>query len=98
MYNYSVFAATSVGEGPSADGSFLTREDSELINIIMGSYVAKLYCNIYQLDDKVCLLLAFCVCMCVCVHITWLVCGMCLDCMLPARGSSHCWAGIFLYP
>ena len=29
MYNYSVFAATSVGEGPSADGSFLTREDSE---------------------------------------------------------------------
>ena len=31
MYNYSVFAATSVGEGPSADGSFLTREDSELI-------------------------------------------------------------------
>ena len=30
VYDYSVFAATSVGEGPSADGSFLTREDSEL--------------------------------------------------------------------
>ena len=30
VYNYSVFTATSVGEGPSADGSFLTREDSEL--------------------------------------------------------------------
>ena len=29
MYNYSVFTATAVGEGPSADGSFLTREDSE---------------------------------------------------------------------
>ena len=33
-YNYSVFAATSVGEGPSADGSFLTREDGELINAL----------------------------------------------------------------
>ena len=32
MYNYSVFAATSVGEGPSADGSFFTREDGESIN------------------------------------------------------------------
>ena len=32
VYNYSIFAATSGGEGPSADGSFLTREDSELIN------------------------------------------------------------------
>ena len=31
-YNYSVFAATSVGEGPPADGSFLTREDGESIN------------------------------------------------------------------
>ena len=34
VYNYSIFAATSVGEGPSADGSFLTREDSELINTL----------------------------------------------------------------
>ena len=34
VYNYSVFAATSVGEGPPADGSFLTREDSELINTL----------------------------------------------------------------
>ena len=32
MYNYSIFPATSVGEGPSADGSFLTRENSELTN------------------------------------------------------------------
>ena len=31
MYNYSIFAATSVGEGPSADGSFLTGEDGEMI-------------------------------------------------------------------
>ena len=30
LYNYSIFAATSVGESPPADGSFLTREDSEL--------------------------------------------------------------------
>ena len=35
MYNYSIFAATSVGEGPSADGSFLTREDSEFIGTII---------------------------------------------------------------
>ena len=35
MYNYSIFAANSVGEGPSADGSFLTREDSKLINTII---------------------------------------------------------------
>ena len=34
VYNYSIFAATSVGEGPTADGSFLTREDSELINTL----------------------------------------------------------------
>ena len=34
MYDYSVFAATSVGEGPPADGSFLTREDSKLINTL----------------------------------------------------------------
>ena len=34
MYNYSVFAATSVGEGPPADGGFLTREESELINTL----------------------------------------------------------------
>jgi len=34
MYNYSIFAATSVGEGPSADGSFLTSEDSELTNTL----------------------------------------------------------------
>ena len=34
VYNYSVFAATSVGEGPSADGSFLTREDGEFITIM----------------------------------------------------------------
>ena len=33
-YNYSIFAATSVGEGPPADGSFVTREDSELINTL----------------------------------------------------------------
>ena len=32
VYNYSVFAATLVSEGPSADGSFLTREDGEFIN------------------------------------------------------------------
>ena len=32
VYNYSVFSATLVGEGPSADGSFLTREDGEFIN------------------------------------------------------------------
>ena len=30
LYNYSIFAATSVGEGPPADDSLLTREDSEL--------------------------------------------------------------------
>ena len=34
LYNYSVFAATSVGEGPSANGIFLTRQDSELINTL----------------------------------------------------------------
>ena len=34
VYNYSIFAATSVGEGPSADGSFLTREDSEFISTL----------------------------------------------------------------
>ena len=34
VYNYSVFSATSVGEGPSADGSFLTREDGEFINTL----------------------------------------------------------------
>ena len=30
LYNYSIFAATSVGEGPPANGTFLTREDSKL--------------------------------------------------------------------
>ena len=30
MYRYSVFAATVVGEGPPLDGTFITREDSEL--------------------------------------------------------------------
>ena len=31
MYSYSVFAATSVGEGPAFNGTFLTGEDSEWI-------------------------------------------------------------------
>ncbi|XP_065904641.1 uncharacterized protein [Dysidea avara] len=30
MYRYSVFAATSVGEGPPLDGTFITREDTPL--------------------------------------------------------------------
>jgi len=30
MYRYSVFAATFVGEGPPLEGTFITREDSEL--------------------------------------------------------------------
>ena len=30
VYDYLIFAATSVGEGPPVNGSFLTREDSEL--------------------------------------------------------------------
>ena len=34
VYDYSIFAATSVGEGPPADGSFLTREDSEFIDTL----------------------------------------------------------------
>ena len=34
VYDYSIFAATSVGEGPSANGRFLTGEDSELINTL----------------------------------------------------------------
>ena len=33
VYYYSIFAATSVGEGPPVNGSFLTREDSELQSI-----------------------------------------------------------------
>ena len=35
IYAYKIFAATSVGEGPPAGGSFISREDSELINICM---------------------------------------------------------------
>jgi len=31
MYRFSVFTATSVGEGPALNGTFLTREDSEWI-------------------------------------------------------------------
>ena len=34
VYDYLIFAATSVGEGPPVNGSFLTREDSELQCII----------------------------------------------------------------
>ena len=34
VYDYLVFAATSIGEGPAANGSFLTREDSELIDTL----------------------------------------------------------------
>ena len=38
-YDFSIFAATSVGEGPSADGSFLTREDGELINNTLNVFI-----------------------------------------------------------
>ena len=44
MYRFSIFAATSVGEGPSADGSFLTREDSEFMNILAHyNYISDLW-------------------------------------------------------
>ena len=36
MYYYSIFAATSVGEGPPFDGLFLTREDSKLTSLTYG--------------------------------------------------------------
>ena len=39
VYNYSIFAANSVGEGLSADGVFLTREDSELCSALVVTYV-----------------------------------------------------------
>ena len=39
VYNYSIFAATSVGEGPSANGDFLTREDSELFDTFDNVYL-----------------------------------------------------------
>ena len=34
IYDCLIFAATSVGEGPSANDSFLTREDSEFIDTL----------------------------------------------------------------
>ena len=39
VYNYSIFASTFVGEGPSANGSFLTREDSKLINNTLSVFI-----------------------------------------------------------
>ena len=38
VYDYLIFAATSVGEGPPMNGSFLTREDSELQCIMYHQY------------------------------------------------------------
>ena len=38
VYDYLIFAATSVGEGPPVNGRFLTREDSELHCIIHHQY------------------------------------------------------------
>ena len=49
MYNYSIFAANAVGEGPPFDGSFLTREDSELISKLR---VCKLYHNSHHQYSK----------------------------------------------
>ena len=45
VYNYLIFAVTSVGEGPSANGSFLTREDSELTTTLL---VCTFYYNIFN--------------------------------------------------
>ena len=45
IYAYKIFAATSVGEGPPAGGSFISREDSELIVYV----IIVIAINVYQI-------------------------------------------------